>query len=418
MIRTSWFPFSADSDFSIHNIPFGIVRKENGSVCAASAIGDSVIDLAALTDAGFLAGSISDSSVFKKDVLNDFISLGKKVTGEVRLKIQELLSDENSPLAKQTEVHGDIFIPMNRVQMLLPLNIPDYTDFYSSMEHASNVGKMFRPGGDALLPNWKHLPVGYHGRASSIFVSGTDFHRPMGQTMPDGAESPVFGPSKQMDFELEMAFVIGKETKPGKRINIQEADEYIFGMMIFNDWSARDIQKWEYVPLGPFLGKNFASSISPWIVTLEALEPFRTQGPVQDPQVLPYLQQSKSSNFDIQLEVLIQPENNQAVTVSRSNHKYLYWSIEQQLAHHTVNGCNVRVGDVYASGTISAPEETGFGSMLELAWKGTKPLPMPDGSNRKFLNDFDTVIIRAHSEKNGVRVGFGEVTGKILPSIE
>jgi fumarylacetoacetase len=300
--------------------------------------------------------------------------------------------------------------------MLLPINIGDYTDFYSSREHAYNVGVMFRGPENALMPNWKHIPIGYHGRSSSIFISGTPVVRPKGQTRSDDSLPPVFGPSKQLDFELEMAFVVGTGNANGDSIPVEKAEDHIFGLMVFNDWSARDIQKWEYVPLGPFAGKNFSSTLSPWIVTLAALEPFRVEGPTQDFEPLPYLRQTGAHNFDIQLEVLIQPKGSNEKVVSRSNHKYLYWSMAQQLAHHTVNGCNMRPGDLCASGTISGPSEDSYGSMLELAWKGTKPLQMPDGSERKFILDGDTVIMRAKCEKDGLRIGFGEVRAEVLPA--
>jgi len=296
------------------------------------------------------------------------------------------------------------------------VQIGDYTDFYSSEDHATNVGKMFRDPANALLPNWKHLPVGYHGRSSSIVISGTPIHRPNGQTKLDTEEVPTFGPSKRLDFELEMGFIIGKETQLGDTITTAQADDFIFGMVIFNDWSARDIQKWEYVPLGPFLAKNFGSSISPWVVTLEALEHFRTAGPKQDPKVLPYLEYTGEKNIDINLEVLITPENGTENTISQSNYKYMYWTMEQQLAHHTVNGCNVRIGDMMASGTISGPEENSFGSMLELTWGGKNPITLNDGTERKFINDGDTVTMRAYAQNEEIRVGFGEVKAKILPA--
>jgi fumarylacetoacetase len=298
--------------------------------------------------------------------------------------------------------------------MHLPVEVGDYTDFYSSIEHATNVGKMFRDPANALLPNWKHLPVGYHGRASSIVVSGTPIQRPSGQILPKGAEQPVFQPSTRLDFELEMAFIIGKESQLGQPISTAAAADYIFGLALFNDWSARDIQQWEYVPLGPFLGKNFGSSISPWIVTLEALEPFKVNGPVQEPAVLPYLQFEGPWNYDIALEVGIQPATNSETIVSRSNYKFMYWNMLQQLAHHTVNGCNVRIGDVMASGTISGPEEGSFGSMLEIAWMGTKPIQMVDGSTRTFLQDGDRVIMRGFAQNAQIRVGFGAVEGTII----
>ncbi len=300
--------------------------------------------------------------------------------------------------------------------MMMPLHVQNYTDFYSSIEHATNVGKMFRDPANALLPNWKHLPVGYHGRASSIVVSGINFHRPKGQMKPADAEKPIFGASKQLDFELEMAFVLNKNTEIGESISTQEAEDAIFGMVIFNDWSARDIQSWEYVPLGPFLGKNFCSSISPWVVTLEALEPFRTASPKQEPEVLDYLKFEGDKNFDINLEVYLQPENGEENLICKSNYKYMYWNMAQQLAHHTINGCNVEVGDLYASGTISGSEPNSFGSMLELTWRGQNPMKLSNGTERKFIEDHDTIIMRGFSEKDGIRVGFGEVRGKVLPA--
>jgi len=296
------------------------------------------------------------------------------------------------------------------------VRIGDYTDFYSSIDHATNVGTMFRDPNNALLPNWKHLPVGYHGRASSICASGHSFHRPKGQTKPADAELPVFGPSKLLDFELETGFIIGKATEMGQSVSTEQADDYIFGMVLFNDWSARDIQTWEYVPLGPFLAKNFASTVSPWIVTLEALEPFRTKGYTQEPKVLPYLEYSGDKNLDIKLEVYIRPEGGSETRIATSNYKYMYWTMEQQLAHHTINGCNINVGDMMASGTISGPEPHEYGSMLELTWRGTKPLKLKDGSERKFINDNDTVIMRGYCEKNGVRIGFGDCAAKLLPA--
>jgi fumarylacetoacetase len=300
--------------------------------------------------------------------------------------------------------------------MHLPLHIGDYTDFYSSIEHATNVGTMFRDPANALLPNWKHLPVGYHGRASSIVISGTEVRRPNGQTKPVDAPAPVFGASKMLDFELEMAFVVGKNTQLGDSVSTSAAEDHIFGFMLFNDWSARDVQTWEYVPLGPFLSKNFASSVSAWIVTLDALEPFRVEGPVQEPEVLPYLKYEGHKNFDIALEVFLQPEGQAEQKICTSNFKYMYWNIAQQLAHHTVNGCNIRVGDLYASGTISGSTPDSYGSMLELTWRGTKPIAMADGSERKFILDGDTIIMRGYAQRGDLRVGFGEVRGKVLPA--
>ena len=307
---------------------------------------------------------------------------------------------------------------INEVEMLMPVKVGDYTDFYSSRQHAYNVGCMFRDPNNALLPNWLHIPVGYHGRASSIILSGTNIYRPKGQQLPADSDTPTFGPCKLLDFELEMAFVTGQGKNLGETISTQEADDYIFGMCIFNDWSARDIQKWEYVPLGPFLGKSFASSISPWIVTLDALEPFRVPGEKQEPAVLPYLEFEGNKNIDINLEVLLNSNNFEPYTISKSNYKYMYWNMTQQLAHHTINGCNINAGDMMASGTISGNTPEAYGSMLELSWKGTKPILMPDGSERKFLHDNDSLIMRAHCQANQYRIGFGEVKTKILPAKE
>ena len=411
----SFVNYPENSDFSIHNIPFGVAVFNKEYIACCTRIGDLVIDLATLYDYGFFdeIEGLNDN-VFEAYTLNEFIELGKPVTNAVRLKIQELL-DENSKLANDEKTIEECFYELDQVKMMMPVHVPNYTDFYSSIEHATNVGKMFRDPANALLPNWKHLPVGYHGRASSIVVSGTEIIRPKGQTKPADLDSPIFGPSKQLDFELEMAFIVNKNTDMGESISTSEAEEVIFGMVLFNDWSARDIQSWEYVPLGPFLGKNFGSSISPWVVTLEALNPFRTESPKQEPEVLDYLKFSGDKNFDINLEVYIQPENGTENLISQSNYKFMYWNMTQQLAHHTINGCNVEVGDMYASGTISGENPNSFGSMLELTWRGQNPLKLNDGQERKFIEDNDTIIMRGFAEKDGIRVGFGEVSGKILP---
>ena len=412
----SFINYPQNSDFSIHNIPFGVAVFNREYIACCTRIGDLVIDLATLFDYGFFDEIEGlNENVFEAYTLNEFIELGKPVTNAVRLKIQELLL-EGSSLSHDEKTIEECFYDLDKVQMMMPLHVQNYTDFYSSIEHATNVGKMFRDPANALLPNWKHLPVGYHGRASSIVVSGINFHRPKGQMKPADAEKPIFGASKQLDFELEMAFVLNKNTEIGESISTQEAEDAIFGMVIFNDWSARDIQSWEYVPLGPFLGKNFCSSISPWVVTLEALEPFRTASPKQEPEVLDYLKFEGDKNFDINLEVYLQPENGEENLICQSNYKYMYWNMTQQLAHHTINGCNVEVGDLYASGTISGSEPNSFGSMLELTWRGQNPLKLSDGSERKFIEDHDTIIMRGFSEKNGIRVGFGEVRGKVLPA--
>jgi fumarylacetoacetase len=413
-IQSSWIEVLPESDFPIQNIPFGIFSARFKTPRAGTVIGESVIDLLMLAEKGFLPVELKE--YFSRPTLNDFIALGKEFTGNVRRRIQELFREDNPIIRDNAEFRDDIMHHINRVYYHMPVHVPNYTDFYSSIEHATNVGVMFRGKDNALMPNWKHLPVGYHGRASSIRVSGVDFPRPKGQMNPDDTQ-PVFGVTRQMDFELEMAFIVGKDTQLGTWVTTSEADDYIFGMLLFNDWSARDIQKWEYVPLGPFLGKNFFSSVSPWIVTMEALEPFRVQGPVQDPQVLPYLQYEGKRNYDINLEVHIIPANGEGKLVSKSNFKYMYWNMCQQLAHHTVNGCNICVGDLYASGTISGPDEGSYGSMLELTWKGTKPIQMPDGTERKFLLDNDTVLMRAYGIRDGVRIGFGELRNRVLPAV-
>lgn len=412
----SFINYQSDSDFSIYNIPFGVGVFNQEYIACCSRIGDQVIDLATLYDYGFFDEIEGlDENVFESFTLNAFIELGKPVTNKVRLKIQQILL-EDSKLAEDHKTIEECFYAYDQVKMMLPVHVPNYTDFYSSIEHATNVGMMFRDPENALLPNWKHLPVGYHGRASSIVVSGTEFHRPKGQMKPPGTETPEFGPCKQLDFELEMAFIVNKNTEMGDSISTAEAADAIFGLVIFNDWSARDIQSWEYVPLGPFLGKNFCSTVSPWIVTLEALEPFKTQSPKQEPPVLDYLKVDGDQNFDINLEVYLQPETGSENLISESNYKFMYWNMLQQLAHHTVNGCNVEVGDMYASGTISGAEKSAFGSMLELTWRGTQPLTLKDGTQRKFIEDNDTVIMRGYAEKEGLRVGFGEVAGTVRPA--
>ncbi len=399
------------SDFSIYNIPFGIFRFEN-KIAACTRIGDTIIDLDLCQQHGVFEGINLPVGIFNRPFLNDFIRLGKPITNQVRIRLQEAAQIGNT-LDIVSNAHSDLLIDADKVDMLLPIVIGDYTDFYSSREHATNVGMMFRDPANALLPNWLHLPVGYHGRSSSIVVSGTDIKRPSGQIMPPGADTPVFSKTKRLDFELEMAFVIGKDTELGTSIDISDAEDYIFGVMLFNDWSARDIQRWEYVPLGPFLAKNFASTVSPWIVTLEALEPFRVNGPVQETEVLPYLQYTGARSYDIHLSVTLSNDENTKKTISESNFKYMYWNMCQQLAHHTVNGCNVRVGDLLASGTISGPTPDSLGSMLEITWNGTKPVVMPDNTDRTFIEDGDTVSMNGWCENENIRIGFGPCTGTI-----
>ena len=416
----SWVEIPENSDFPLENLPYGIIEIVPGKPVAVTRIGNNLIDLEKLEWFGaFRDIGLDLKGYFSQKVLNDYIAMGKEVHRAVRKRLQEIFSEnhqENEELMVAIKADAILQSYGNDDGMLMPVKVTDYTDFYSSIEHATNVGTMFRDPNNALLPNWRHLPVGYHGRASSIVVSGTNIHRPNGQTMPKDAIKPIFGPSKMLDFELEMAFVVGQTTELGDSVAVEKAEDYIFGFLLFNDLSARDIQSWEYVPLGPFLSKNFGSVISPWIVTLDALEPFRVQGPKQEPEVLPYLQTNGLRNFDINLEVTIQPEKGTENVVCRSNFKYMYWNIAQQLAHHTVNGCNITTGDLYASGTISGSDPGSYGSMLELTWRGARPIKLNDGSERKFINDNDTIIMRGYAEKDGVRVGFGECVTKILPA--
>ncbi len=414
----SWIPVPAGSDFPIQNIPFGIGSWNGGPPVPVTRIGDRVVDLSILAEAGLLDGTGIAREAFLAPQLNDAMRNGKSGMRKLRERLIELLSEDNAELRDDNDLREDALLAAGQVKMMLPVQIGDYTDFYSSREHATNVGSMFRDPANALLPNWLHLPVGYHGRASSIIPSGTPIRRPMGQTRPDPNAPPVFGPTKQLDLELEVAFVTFDGKPLGERITTAEAEDHIFGLLLFNDWSARDIQAWEYVPLGPFLAKNFASSVSPWIVTLDALGPFRVAGPAQDPQPLPYLRSAGDHSFDIRLEASLLPEGGKENIICRTNFKHMYWSMTQQLAHHTVNGCNIRCGDLMASGTISGPTEDSYGSMLELTWRGTKPLKLDDGSERKFIQDGDTIILRGHCEKDGLRIGFGEVSAKVLPALD
>jgi fumarylacetoacetase len=409
----TWIKIDKNSDFSIYNLPFGVYSTENKNKKIGIAIGDMVLNLEGINKLGVFDDLNIGSNVFVSNYLNDFISLGKKTTVKVREIVQKELCDTSSVLRN----NNSIFIKQEDVTMHMPVKIGDYTDFYSSIEHATNIGTMFRDPKNALLPNWKHLPVGYHGRASSIILSGQNIYRPKGQVMLIDNTAPSFQESSRVDFELEMGFIIGKSTNLGESVSAEEAENFIFGKVLFNDWSARDIQKWEYVPLGPFLAKSFASSISPWVVTLEALEPFKTNGPIQDPEVLPHLSTKGAKNYDINLEVLIQPEKENEKIVSKSNFKFMYWNMCQQVAHHTSNGCNMNIGDMMASGTISGKDPDSYGSMLELSWAGSKPVSLNNGDFRKFIEDNDTVIMRGYCQKESIKVGFGEVRTKLLKSL-
>ena len=411
----SWLEISRESDFPIQNLPFGIYSTKNKTKRVGVAIGNQILDLSLLLKLGYLDSLSFCEHCFSNEYLNRMMGHGKSEIRDLRNRISELLNIENPELSQNKEAVAKVLDLQIESEMHLPVKIGDYTDFYSSEQHAFNIGSMFRDPDNALLPNWKHIPVAYHGRSSSIIPSGQDVIRPKGQQKLDDNENPIFGASKLLDFELEMGFITFQGKPLGNTISTEEADEYIFGMCLFNDWSARDIQKWEYVPLGPFLAKNFASSMSCWIVTLDALEPFRTAGPIQKPKVLPYLEYNGNKHLDIELTVAIQTENGSKKVVANSNYKHMYWNMNQQLAHHSVNGCNVNCGDMLASGTISGPEEGSFGSMLEISWKGTKPVKMPDGSERKFVQDGDSVIFNGRAKNKNFNIGFGELISKVLP---
>lgn len=416
--RTSWLPVNEGSDFPIQNIPFGVFITRDDIITIGTRIGEYVIDLGAFHQLGYFKDIPLTDDMFMQDSLNDFISDGRKTWRLVRNRIADVF-DAKNPILRDNAVHRDVIIfDIKEVEMLLPISVGDYTDFYSSKEHATNVGIMLRNKETALMPNWLHVPVAYHGRASSIIVSGTNIRRPYGQTLPEGAETPIFGPSKRVDMELETAFITTDANNLGEPIPVDEASEYIFGMVLFNDWSARDIQKWEYLPLGPFMGKNFASTMSPWIITMDALEPFRCESPEKELQPLPYLQQKRNdTSYDIKLEAFVDSGNGEQNLLTKTNFKYMYWSMSQQLAHHTVNGCNVRAGDLMGSGTISGPTKDSFGSMLELTWGGKEPITLKDGSTRTFFNDGDTVTLTGYCAKNNVRIGFGQCSGKLLPPV-
>ncbi len=419
---TSFIDIAADSDFSIHNLPYGIFSDAkdvtgNNNRRAGVAIGEHVLDLSILEAEGLL--SLTGGPYFDQPTLNAFIDSGRDNWTKARSTIQTLLSADIDTLRDNKDLQAKALFKQADVTMHLPVHVPGFTDFYSSKEHATNVGTMFRDPKNALLANWTEMPVGYNGRASTVIVSGTDVIRPSGQLKPNADERPIFSPCKRLDFELETAFVVGRGNDIGQPIAVDEANDHIFGMVLLNDWSARDIQKWEYVPLGPFNAKTFASEVSPWIVTMDALAPFKTACPTQEPKPLAYLNEKDSNNsFDINLSVELLPENSdEATVVCETNFKYMYWSMAQQLTHHTITGCKVEVGDMMGSGTISGPTPDSYGSMLEIAWNATKPVTLKGGETRSFIEDGDTVIMKGYSEKDGIRVGFGEVRGKVLPAL-
>jgi fumarylacetoacetase len=424
----SFIDVRRDSHFPIQNLPFGVFKPKQGAPRVGVAIGEYVLDLSILEELGYfgspefqepaLSASRTERPVFSQTSLNAFLALGRPAWRKAREVIQKLLSSETATLRDDTKLRARVFHAQKDIAMHLPVRVGNYTDFYSSYHHAHNVGTMLRGPENALMPNWKWLPVAYHGRASSIVVSGTDVRRPSGQIKSPDTSAPVFGPTKSLDYELEMAFLIGPGNSLGQRVSIDRAIDHIFGFILMNDWSARDIQTWEYQPLGPFLAKNFCTSISPWVVTLEALEPFRKPLPPQDPEPLPYLRWKKDFTFDIQLEARLQTSSMKVPhVVTRTNFQNLYWSIAQQLAHQTVNGCNLEPGDLLASGTISGATEESRGCMLELTWRGANPLKLPNGEARKWLEDGDMLTITGWCEGDGYRVGFGEVSGRVVPSM-
>ncbi len=418
--RKSWIKYDQKSDFPIQNIPFGVFKLINNTendfqIHIGTRIGDTVISLSEIEKHHYFNDLLlKDCTFHKSENLNKFLKQNKKTWRNVRDRIAELFDVSNTRFQKDIKLKQiDCLFSISEVQPIMPIKIGDYTDFYSSKDHAMNVGKMFRDPKNALLPNWLHIPVGYHGRSSSIVISGTTIKRPKGQILPKNTDLPIFSKSKLLDFELEMAFVTGEGKKLGESISTDEAEDYIFGLCLFNDWSARDIQKYEYVPLGPFLGKSFASSISPWIVTLDAFEAFRVKGETQNPVVSDYLQFSGNRNYNIQLDVFIESKNTMT-KITSSNFKYMYWNMCQQLAHHTINGCNIKAGDLMASGTISGPKEYEFGSMLELSWGGTKEIILDNSEVRKFLMNNDKVIMKGFAENKEIRIGFGELKNKII----
>ncbi|XP_028678497.2 fumarylacetoacetase [Erpetoichthys calabaricus] len=415
----SFIKVDEKSDFPIQNLPYGVFSTpDNPRHRIGIAIGDQILDLSVIKTlfTGPLLSQHQD--VFDKPTLNAFMGLGHAAWSEVRSVLQKLLSADEPTLRDDISLRSRAFVHQSLAEMHLPADIGDYTDFYSSLDHATNVGIMFRGKDNALMPNWLHLPVGYHGRASSVVISGTPIRRPLGQMRPDDAKPPVFGPCKLLDMELEMAFFVGPGNPLGEPIPVHKAHEHIFGMVLMNDWSARDIQKWEYVPLGPFLAKNFGTTISPWVVPMAALMPFVQPNPAQEPTPLPYLSHEDQYTFDINLFVSLKGESmKEAAVLCKSNFKHMYWTMKQQLAHHTTSGCNVRPGDLLASGTISGPNPESFGSMLELSWRGTKNIDLGNGQTRKFLQDGDEVIITGYCQNKEYRIGFGECKGKVLPAL-
>ncbi|NWJ50060.1 MAG: fumarylacetoacetase [Bacteroidetes bacterium] len=417
---SSWIEVDQNSDFPIQNLPFGVFRKKKNifSNHLATRIGDTVIDLYFIAKNGFFEGcGVDNIEIFNRASLNDFIGLGQPVWRSIRKKLSELFRYNNPLLRDNYLLRSEILLSIEDVEMLLPITICDLTDFNSSLEHAINIGKMYRDPANPLPPNWRHLPEGYHGRTSSIFISGTNIHRPKGQFKPGDSAFPLFGPSRRIDFELEVAFISGYESHAGIRIPIEKVEEKIFGMVLLNLLAARDFQTWEQIPLGPFLSKSFGGLMSPWIVTLDALQPFRIVGPRQEPEVLPYLQTKGAHNYDISLEAKLRVDSLDPLTLCKTNYKYVYWNICQQIAHQTINGARISIGDVFASGTICGQTPDSFGSMLELTWRGSKPIQLANGKSRKFLEDYDIITINGYAKRKDNRIGFGECITQILPTL-
>ncbi|HEU4982848.1 MAG TPA: fumarylacetoacetase [Acidobacteriaceae bacterium] len=410
----SWVAGADGSDFPLENLPLGVFRRADGQACIGAAIGDSILDLRAAADAGLLSRELA--AACREDSLNALMAMGRGASRALRARMQELLSDESARARVEP-----LLLARAGAEMLLPARIGDYTDFYASVYHATNVGRLFRPE-NPLLPNYKWVPIGYHGRASSIVVSGAEVKRPSGQTKAPDAAAPTFGPSKALDYELEVGFFVGQGNALGEPVPLAEAEQHIFGLCLLNDWSARDVQAWEYQPLGPFLGKNFATTISPWVVTMEALEPFRAASfmrPEGEPKPLQYLDWADDraqGGFDVTLEVWLRTKKmREPVKVSRGNLRDLYWTLAQMLTHHASNGCNLQPGDLLATGTVSGAAEDSVGSLLEMTRRGADPLILPDGEVRKFLETGDEVILRGYCEREGcARIGFGECRGLVV----
>jgi fumarylacetoacetase len=412
----SFIAVSPESDFPIQNLPYGVFSTPAAPAPRVGvAIGDCVLDLAVLAEAGLF--DALPQGVFAQSSINAFMALGPAVWSLTRARISELLRDDTPTMRDNAALQSRALLPRAEVKLHLPLAVAGFTDFYSSKEHASNVGAMFRDKVNPLLPNWLHIPIGYNGRASTVVVSGTPIRRPHGQLKAPDAETPSFEPCRKLDFELEIGVVVGQSSPMGERLTEAQAEAMIFGFVLLNDWSARDIQQWEYVPLGPFQAKAFATSISPWIVTREALEPFRLHGPAQQPEPLPYLQQQGANNYDIDLQVALRSAAmNDSVTLCATNFKYMYWSSVQQLLHHASSGCAMNIGDLLGSGTVSGPDKNQRGSLLEISWNGTTPFPLPNGETRTFVEDGDCLTLRGFATGDGLRIGFGEVAGTVLPA--